>query len=73
MASYRNIEVKPIAWRSAPRSAASISKRVDDETFAEIQAAWLEHLVVFFRDQRITPSSRSRSPSASARSTITLS
>jgi taurine dioxygenase len=28
---------------------------LDDETFEEIQAAWLEHLVVFFRRQTIRP------------------
>ncbi|MGD9802103.1 MAG: TauD/TfdA dioxygenase family protein [Hyphomicrobiaceae bacterium] len=28
---------------------------VDDETFEEIKDAWLEHQVVFFRDQYITP------------------
>src|SRR5262249_43315895 len=28
---------------------------LDDETFKEIEDAWLDHLVVFFRDQSITP------------------
>ena len=55
MASYRNIEVKPLAGALGAEIRGVDLKRVDNETFAEIQAAWLEHLVVFFRDQRITP------------------
>ncbi|MSO74237.1 MAG: taurine dioxygenase [Alphaproteobacteria bacterium] len=29
---------------------------LDDQTIAEIRAAWLENLVIFFRDQELTPS-----------------
>ncbi len=28
---------------------------LDDETFAEIHDAWLEHQVLFFRDQDLAP------------------
>ena len=46
--------------RSAPRSPASTSPTdLDDETVAEIRRAWLEHLVVFFRDQLSRPTSSS--------------
>ena len=55
MASYRNIEVKPLAGALGAEIGGVDLARLDDETFSEIQAAWLEHLVVFFRNQKITP------------------
>ena len=39
--------------RSARRSPASTSRDLDDATVAEIRRVWLEHLVVFFRDQEL--------------------
>jgi len=53
--SYRRIEVKPVAGALGAEIGRVSLGRLDDETFAEIKAAWLEHLVVFFRDQSITP------------------
>src|SRR5262245_5615383 len=55
MASYRRIEVKPIAGALGAEIAGADLSTLDDETFAEIAAAWLEHLVVFFRDQALSP------------------
>ena len=55
MASYRRIEVKPIAGALGAEIAGVDLARLDDATFKEIEAAWLEHLVVFFRKQSITP------------------
>jgi len=55
MASYRRIEVKPIAGALGAEIIGVDVKRVDEETFAEVHSAWLQHLVVFFRDQMLTP------------------
>jgi taurine dioxygenase len=55
MASYGKIEVKPIAGALGAEIRGVDLKHLNDATFAEIRAAWLEHLVVFFRDQKITP------------------
>ena len=55
MATYRRIEVKPIAGALGAEIAGVDLGEVDQETFAEIHAAWLQHLVVFFRNQSITP------------------
>src|SRR5262245_65436549 len=55
VASYRRIEVKPIAGALGAEIGGVDLGRLDEATFAEIKQAWLEHLVVFFRDQKITP------------------
>ena len=55
MASYRRIEVKPIAGALGAEIGGIDLAALDDETFDEVHAAWLEHLVVFFRKQAITP------------------
>ncbi|MSO69022.1 MAG: taurine dioxygenase [Alphaproteobacteria bacterium] len=36
-------------------TGVDLKRPLDDATIAEIRAAWLEHLVVFFRDQDLTP------------------
>jgi taurine dioxygenase len=53
--SYRRIEVKPVAGALGAEIGRVNLGRLDDETFEEIKRAWLEHLVIFFRDQNITP------------------
>jgi len=53
--SYRRIEVKPVAGALGAEIGRANLGRLDDETFEEIRKAWLEHLVIFFRDQNITP------------------
>jgi taurine dioxygenase len=55
MTSYRRIRVRPIAGALGAEVTGVDLGELDDETFSEIHAAWLEHLVIFFRDQAITP------------------
>jgi taurine dioxygenase len=55
MATNRRIRVKPIAGALGAEIDGVDLRDVDDETFEEIQDAWLEHQVVFFRGQDITP------------------
>ena len=50
------IAVHPIAGTlGAEVSGVDLSKDLDDQTVAAIRRAWLEHLVIFFRDQELTP------------------
>lgn len=49
------IETIPGAF-GAEISNVDLSGRLDDATIAEIRAAFLEHRVVFFREQSLTPS-----------------
>jgi alpha-ketoglutarate-dependent taurine dioxygenase len=50
------IAVQPIAGAlGAEISGVDLAKDLDDATIAAIRRAWLEHLVVFFRDQALTP------------------
>jgi taurine dioxygenase len=52
--SYRSIEVRPIAGAlGAEITGVDLSTDLVDDTVAEIRRAWLEHLVVFFRDQSL--------------------
>ncbi len=54
--TYRKIEVTPISGAlGAEIDGVDLSRPVDDETFAEIRRAFDENLIVFFRDQKITP------------------
>ncbi len=56
MAAYRSIQVLPIAGAlGAEISGVDLATDLADETVAEIRRAWLEHLVVFFRDQSLEP------------------
>jgi len=55
VASYRRIKVKPIAGALGAEIGNIDLGNLDDETFGEIKSAWLEHLVVFFRRQNISP------------------
>ena len=53
---YRTIAVKPIAGAlGAEITGVDLATDLADETVAEIRRAWLEHLVVFFRDQALDP------------------
>jgi acyl-CoA synthetase (AMP-forming)/AMP-acid ligase II/alpha-ketoglutarate-dependent taurine dioxygenase len=50
------IDVEPLAGAiGAEISGVDLASDLDDRTVAEIRRAWLEHLVVFFRDQELTP------------------
>ncbi len=53
--SDRRITVSPIAGSlGAEIDGVGLADDLDDEAIAEIRRAWLEHLVVFFRDQKLT-------------------
>ncbi len=52
----RNIKVSPIAGAlGAEIHGVDLAKPLGNETFAEIRKAFDENLVIFFRDQKITP------------------
>ncbi len=52
----KKIEVRPIAGAiGAEISGVDLSKELDDDTVAAIRRAWLDHNVVFFRDQDLPP------------------
>ncbi|MSO75866.1 MAG: taurine dioxygenase [Alphaproteobacteria bacterium] len=53
---YEHIEVRPIAGAlGAEISGVDLAKPLDNRTFAEIHQALLDNLVIFFRDQTLTP------------------
>ncbi len=49
------IEVRRIAGALGAEIHGVDLARLDDATFEAIHAAWLEHMVIFFREQEITP------------------
>jgi len=52
--TYRHITVTPIAGSlGAEIGGVDLSTDFSDEVLTEIRRAWLDHLVVFFRDQRL--------------------
>jgi taurine dioxygenase len=52
----RRIEVRRIAGGiGAEISGVDLGRDLDEETVADIRRAWLEHSVVFFRDQDLPP------------------
>jgi taurine dioxygenase len=54
--TYRVITVSPIAGAlGAEIAGVDLATELSAETVAEIRRAWLEHLVVFFRDQVLGP------------------
>jgi taurine dioxygenase len=54
--SYRTIEVAPLAGAlGAEITGIDLGRVLPDETVHEIRQAWLDHLVVFFRDQDLDP------------------
>lgn len=53
---YRHITVSPIAGAcGAEIGGVDLAQPLDDATLAEIRQAFLDNLVIFFRDQDITP------------------
>jgi taurine dioxygenase len=55
-AGYEHIELDPVAGAlGAEIFGADLSRPIDDATFAEIRRAFLEHNVIFFRGQSLTP------------------
>ncbi len=54
--SYKRIGVKPLAGAlGAEIQGVDIAAGLDAEAQDEIHRAWLEHQVIYFRDQRMTP------------------
>ena len=54
--SYRTIEVRPIAGAlGAEIEGVDAAQPVAAEVIAEVRQAFLDHLVVFIRDQKLTP------------------
>ena len=53
---YRHIEVSRIAGSlGAEVTGVDLSEDLAEEVMGEIRSALLDHLVIFFRDQRLTP------------------
>ena len=52
---YKHIRVKPISGALGAEIHGVDLAHLEDEIFAEIHHAFLENLVIFFRDQTITP------------------
>jgi len=53
---YRHIEVRPIGSAlGAVVRGVDIARPLEDEVIAEIRQAFLDHLVVFIRGQKLTP------------------
>ena len=53
---YDRIVVQPVTGAlGAEILDVDLADELDDETFSEIHDAFLDHLVLFFRDQRLTP------------------
>ena len=53
---YQTIDVKPVSGGlGAELSGVDLSKPLDNQTFSDIYQAFNEHLVVFFRDQFLSP------------------
>jgi taurine dioxygenase len=53
MIAYRRISVQPVSGALGAEIGGVELARLDDAAFAEIRRAFLEHLVLFFRDQRL--------------------
>jgi taurine dioxygenase len=59
MSDYKHIEVKPLSGAiGAELFGVDISKPLDDDVVAEIRRAFLDHLVIFLRDQNLEPESQ---------------
>ncbi len=54
MNSYKNISVNPIAGALGAEVAGVHLGQIGDDAFNEVRAAFVEHQVLFFRDQEIT-------------------
>ena len=56
MRNYRHIEVRPIAGAlGAELHGVDMSRDLEDDVIAEVRQAFLDHLVIFLRDQKVTP------------------
>jgi taurine dioxygenase len=56
MRNYRHIEVRPVAGAlGAEIAGVDISRVLEDGVVAEMRQAFLDHLVIFLRNQKVTP------------------
>lgn len=56
MTTYRKISIQPVAGSlGAEIHGVDLRQPLDDDTYGEIKQALLDNLVIFFRDQDITP------------------
>ena len=56
MRNYRHIEVRPIAGAlGAEVHGVDLSRDLGDGVVGEMRQAFLDHLVIFLRGQKITP------------------
>jgi taurine dioxygenase len=56
MMKYQLIDVEPVTPRiGAIVNGVDLSEPLSDELFSEIHDAWMDHLVLFFRGQSISP------------------
>ena len=56
MRNYRHIEVRPISGAlGAEIHGVDISRDLEDDVVGEMRQAFLDHLVIFLRDQKVTP------------------
>lgn len=54
--SRRSLEIRPISGALGAEIAnVDLSEDLSNQTFDQIHQAFLDHLVIFFRDQRLTP------------------
>ena len=61
MRNYRHIEVRPIAGAlGAEFHGVDMSRDLDDDVVGEVRQAFLDHLVIFLRDQKVTPQQQGR-------------
>lgn len=61
MRNYRSIEVKPISGAlGAEVRGVNLADDLDDAMLGDIRRALLDNLVIFFRDQEITPAEQLR-------------
>src|SRR4051812_1094444 len=51
--AYRTIEVRPISGSIGAEIRGVDLAELSQEAFADIHQAFLDHLVIFFRDQRL--------------------
>jgi taurine dioxygenase len=55
MTTFKHITVSPLSSSiGAEIGGVNIAEDLDDAVIAEIRQAWMDHLVIFFRDQDIT-------------------
>jgi len=59
MTSFKHIEVKPVSGAiGAEVFGVDISQQLSDDVVGEIRQAFLDHLVIFLRDQELNPATQ---------------